>query len=48
MEDKGRQHRLIVVYDRWFSPALGLFLERNYMAMVAQDNSLGCYFPKVP
>ena len=48
MEENRRQHRLIAEYDRWSSPALGPILERNYMAMVAQDNRLGCTFPKVP
>jgi hypothetical protein len=47
-QEPGRQHRLVVTYDRRSSPALGSILENNYQQMVAQDQRLGRTFPKVP
>ena len=46
--EEGRQHRLIVTYDRRSSPALGPTLRSNYDQMVRQDQRLGRTFPKVP
>jgi hypothetical protein len=47
-QEPGRQHRLVITYDRRSSPALGPILEENYQQMVAQDQRLGRTFPKVP
>ena len=44
----GRQHRLVVTYDRRSSPALGSVLKNNYEQMVRQDLRLGRTFPKIP
>ena len=46
--EQGRQHCLILTYDRRSSPALGPILEGNYNQMVAQDQRLARTFPKVP
>ena len=37
VEPGGRQHRLIVQYDRRSSPALGQILRNNYEAAVNRD-----------
>jgi hypothetical protein len=47
-EEAGRQHRLIVTYDRRSSPGLGAVLKSNHESMVAQDQRLGRVFPRVP
>lgn len=44
----GRQHRLIVTYDRRSSPGLGAILKSNYESMLSQDQRLGRVFPRVP
>ena len=46
--EKGRQHRLIVEWDRRSSPALAEILKRNYQEMVARDQRMGKIFPKIP
>jgi hypothetical protein len=47
-QEPGRQHRLVVTYDRRSSPALGPTLKDNYDQMLRQDQRLGRTFPKVP
>ena len=47
-EEVGRQHHLIVEYDRRSSPALASVLENNYQQMVSKDQRLGRIFPKPP
>ena len=47
-EEDGRQHRLIVEYDRRSSPALGGILDDNYHQMVARDRRMGRIFPNPP
>jgi hypothetical protein len=47
-EEEGRQHRLVVEWDRRSSPALAGILETNYKEMVGRDQRLGKVFPKVP
>ena len=47
-QEVGRQHRLVVTYDRRSSPALGTILQGNYEQMVRQDLRMGRTFPKAP
>ena len=44
----GRQHRLVITYDRRSSPALGSVLRNNYEQMVRQTLRTGRTFPKTP
>ena len=47
-EEKERQHRLIVEYDRRSCPALATILKNNYEAATARDARFPTMFPKVP
>ena len=47
-EENGRQHRLIVQYDRRSSPALGTILRNNYEAACNRDSRFKTIFPNVP
>ena len=47
-EGGGRQHRLVVEYDRRSSPALVTVLEANYQQMVGKDQRLARIFPRSP
>ena len=44
----GRQHRLIVEFDRRSSPALGKILKNNYEGACQRDARFRALFPKVP
>ena len=48
VEPGGRQHRLIVQYDRRSSPALGQILRNNYEAAVNKDTRFKALFRKCP
>ena len=47
-KEDGRQHRLIVEYDRRSSPALGEILRNNYEAACYRDARLKKLIPNVP
>ena len=47
-EEKDRQHRLIVEYDRRSCPALATILKNNYEAAAARDTRFTKFFSKVP
>ena len=47
-EKEGRQHRMVVEYDRRSSPALASVLETNYQQMVGRDQRLARIFQKPP
>ena len=46
--EEGRQHRLIVQYDRNLSPALRTILSYNYEAACSRDSRFKNFFPNVP
>ena len=46
--DEGRQHRLIVEYDRRSSPALAQILKNNFEASCNRDTRLRTLFKKPP
>ena len=47
-EEDGRQHRLVVDFDRRSCPALGQILRNNYEAACSRDSRFKVLFPKVP
>ena len=47
-EQEGRQHRLIVEYDRRSSPALKQVLKSNYEAACSRDSRFKAMFPTCP
>ena len=47
-EEGGRQHRLVVEFDRRSCPALGQILRNNYEAACSRDARFRVLFPKVP
>ena len=48
VNNKDRQHRLVVEYDRRSGPLLSTVLQTNYNQMVARDQRLGRIFPNPP
>ena len=47
-QEEGRQHRLIVEYDRRSSHTLAKVLAKNYQQMVRRDPRMGTIFKKIP